>query len=163
MVAGFCPGWDITKYRVKINVGREEVVLSPQFLVLSVGNVGAARVKRVGGRQLKVLSGECRALGGSSCQDKPFFEICLGEKHRKPYNIFPQAGIAQLVEHNLAKVGVASSSLVSRSHTMQASSFGGFFYFVVWRWRGARVVEWGGLENRCALIRTEGSNPSLSA
>ena len=26
-----------------------------------------------------------------------------------------QAGIAQLVEHNLAKVGVASSSLVSRS------------------------------------------------
>ena len=29
--------------------------------------------------------------------------------------------------------------------------------------RGARVVESGGLENRCALIRTEGSNPSLSA
>jgi hypothetical protein len=27
----------------------------------------------------------------------------------------PAAGIAQLVEHNLAKVGVASSSLVSRS------------------------------------------------
>ena len=27
----------------------------------------------------------------------------------------PIAGIAQLVEHNLAKVGVASSSLVSRS------------------------------------------------
>ncbi len=26
-----------------------------------------------------------------------------------------QAGIAQLVEHNLAKVGVASSNLVSRS------------------------------------------------
>jgi hypothetical protein len=32
-----------------------------------------------------------------------------------------QAGIAQLVEHNLAKVGVASSNLVSRS----------IFYFVV--------------------------------
>ncbi len=27
-----------------------------------------------------------------------------------------EAGIAQLVEHNLAKVGVASSSLVSRSN-----------------------------------------------
>ena len=27
-----------------------------------------------------------------------------------------KAGIAQLVEHNLAKVGVASSSLVSRSN-----------------------------------------------
>ena len=29
--------------------------------------------------------------------------------------------------------------------------------------RGARVVEWDGLENRCARKRTEGSNPSLSA
>ena len=28
-----------------------------------------------------------------------------------------KAGIAQLVEHNLAKVGVASSSLVSRSNS----------------------------------------------
>ncbi len=25
------------------------------------------------------------------------------------------------------------------------------------------MVEWGGLENRCARKRTEGSNPSLSA
>jgi hypothetical protein len=32
-----------------------------------------------------------------------------------PYNARPRAGIAQLVEHDLAKVGVASSSLVSRS------------------------------------------------
>lgn len=31
------------------------------------------------------------------------------------------AGIAQLVEHNLAKVGVASSSLVSRSKLMHTS------------------------------------------
>ena len=30
-----------------------------------------------------------------------------------------KAGIAQLVEHNLAKVGVASSSLVSRSSLIQ--------------------------------------------
>ena len=29
--------------------------------------------------------------------------------------------------------------------------------------RGAEVVERGGLENRCAFIDTEGSNPSLSA
>ena len=29
----------------------------------------------------------------------------------------PKAGIAQLVEHDLAKVGVASSSLVSRSNS----------------------------------------------
>jgi hypothetical protein len=32
-----------------------------------------------------------------------------------PYNARSRAGIAQLVEHDLAKVGVASSSLVSRS------------------------------------------------
>ena len=31
------------------------------------------------------------------------------------------------------------------------------------RRRGAGVVERGGLENRCALTSTEGSNPSLSA
>jgi hypothetical protein len=30
---------------------------------------------------------------------------------------WPKAGVAQLVEHDLAKVGVASSSLVSRSQT----------------------------------------------
>jgi hypothetical protein len=29
--------------------------------------------------------------------------------------------------------------------------------------RGARVAEWAGLENRCILTDTEGSNPSLSA
>ena len=29
--------------------------------------------------------------------------------------------------------------------------------------RGARAVEWGGLENRCALLGTGGSNPSPSA
>ena len=29
--------------------------------------------------------------------------------------------------------------------------------------RGARAVEWAGLENRCPGNRTEGSNPSLSA
>lgn len=29
--------------------------------------------------------------------------------------------------------------------------------------RDARAVEWGGLENRCARKRTEGSNPSPSA
>ena len=34
---------------------------------------------------------------------------------REQASIAENAGIAQLVEHNLAKVGVASSSLVSRS------------------------------------------------
>ena len=30
-------------------------------------------------------------------------------------------------------------------------------------WRGARVAESGGLENRCTLTGTVGSNPTLSA
>lgn len=29
--------------------------------------------------------------------------------------------------------------------------------------RGARVVDWDGLENRCTCKRTVGSNPTLSA
>ena len=37
------------------------------------------------------------------------------------------AGIAQLVEHDLAKVGVASSSLVSRSKFTIPRFCGGFF------------------------------------
>ncbi len=37
------------------------------------------------------------------------------------------AGIAQLVEHDLAKVGAASSSLVSRSENRKSKA--SFFYF----------------------------------
>ena len=39
------------------------------------------------------------------------------------------AGIAQLVEHDLAKVGVASSSLVSRSSFTQSLGSPGFCFF----------------------------------
>ena len=39
------------------------------------------------------------------------------------------AGIAQLVEHDLAKVGAASSSLVSRSEKMAPPKKGRLFYF----------------------------------
>ena len=38
------------------------------------------------------------------------------------------AGIAQLVEHDLAKVGVASSSLVSRSSFQQSLGLPGFCF-----------------------------------
>jgi hypothetical protein len=31
------------------------------------------------------------------------------------------------------------------------------------KWRGARVAEWDGLENRCGFRVTVGSNPTLSA
>ena len=42
--------------------------------------------------------------------------------------LFRAAGIAQLVEHNLAKVGVASSSLVSRSNYTKPRILGAFLY-----------------------------------
>ena len=47
---------------------------------------------------------------------------------------FFDAGIAQLVEHDLAKVGVASSSLVSRSQSPES-------------WKGCRAFF---LENDCS-------------
>ena len=50
------------------------------------------------------------------------------------------AEIAQLVEHNLAKVRVASSSLVFRSKKV----------LQVRHWKGGRVVDYSGLENRRA-------------
>ena len=50
------------------------------------------------------------------------------------------AEIAQLVEHNLAKVRVASSSLVFRSKKVLHVRY----------WKGGRVVDYSGLENRRA-------------
>src|SRR5690606_22738167 len=50
---------------------------------------------------------------------------------RKSYCIFAaRAGIAQLVEHNLAKVGVASSSLVSRSVKPLKRKFERLFIYI---------------------------------
>ena len=46
-------------------------------------------------------------------------------RDRWPVETGRVAGIAQLVEHNLAKVGVAGSSPVSRSGVMHAASRGG--------------------------------------
>ncbi len=47
----------------------------------------------------------------------------------------PVAGIAQLVEHDLAKVGVASSSLVSRSKFIAFRNSGGLFY-----WKETEII-----------------------
>ncbi len=43
----------------------------------------------------------------------------------------PIAGIAQLVEHDLAKVGVASSSLVSRSKKKRKQKKASFFHYEI--------------------------------
>ncbi len=62
------------------------------------------------------------------------------------------AGIAQLVEHDLAKVGVASSSLVSRSKNWQLISLSSFFGFtlLVKSFATGLVAEWScsGLQSR---------------
>ena len=52
----------------------------------------------------------------------PTFALAFREKHLRNQE---NAEIAQLVEHNLAKVGVASSSLVFRSLTSSESPGGG--------------------------------------
>ena len=69
--------------------------------------------------------------------------------NRGKYHIissFPKAGIAQLVEHNLAKVGVASSNLVSRSKDFKAAPSAAFLALIN---RGC-VAEWlcSGLQSR---------------
>ena len=48
--------------------------------------------------------------------------IVSWEFESPPLHLFWVAEIAQLVEHNLAKVGVASSSLVFRSHAAKQPS-----------------------------------------
>ncbi len=55
----------------------------------------------------------------------PMLDNCGGASRIPPH----QAGIAQLVEHNLAKVGVASSNLVSRSRISITPRPGGVFRF----------------------------------
>ena len=50
----------------------------------------------------------------------PTFALAFREKHLRNQE---NAEIAQLVEHNLAKVGVASSSLVFRSKIAQVAEW----------------------------------------
>src|SRR5215207_7243884 len=57
-------------------------------------------------------------LGWRSKQMFAFVGACVDDRSRRkpaPVGSAKRAGIAQLVEHNLAKVGVAGSSPVSRS------------------------------------------------
>jgi hypothetical protein len=78
---------------------------------------------------------------GSVCKPLSFFGIVF--KLPKGSN----ADVAQLVEHNLAKVGVASSNLVIRSHQAQAFS----------------TVEWPrGEAAACKAVHT-GSNPVFTS
>lgn len=55
------------------------------------------------------------------------------------------AEIAQLVEHDLAKVGAASSSLVSRSDKMGASEEGAPFFIVRLGFNSGRPVQGAGI------------------
>ena len=64
------------------------------------------------------------------CIFRKLIYLCTHNSRRQKVSVevFKQARVAQLVEHNLAKVGVASSNLVSRS--IMALSKKGFIVFV---------------------------------
>ena len=68
------------------------------------------------------------------------------------------AGIAQLVEHNLAKVGVASSSLVSRSK-LKPQRLSGVFY------EAKQVIQAGWQSGYAAACKAvdAGSIPTLAS
>ncbi len=61
----------------------------------------------------------------------------------------PNAEIAQLVEHNLAKVGVASSSLVFRSRSLSAMR--GFFHCASINYYRAHKGQYGSVRKVCVL------------
>ena len=82
----------------------------------------------------------------------PFQKKCL-TLHRKRQNVLPNAKIAQLVEHDLAKVGVAGSSPVFRSS---------FFYFLLTRLlkllkQSAKIAQL--VEHDLAKVGVAGSSP----
>ena len=65
---------------------------------------------------------------------KIFFIFCLVIKKYFTFALPNQAGIAQLVEHDLAKVGVAGSSPVSRSKTSPDPEKTGLGFLIKLRW-----------------------------
>src|ERR1700686_3315728 len=83
------------------------------------------------------------------------YRVLLDSRRRIP-TIAPlfRAGIAQLVERNLAKVEVASSSLVSRSNyfSLVVNDLQGFWYSKVWQFDQPRIYPHGWLPVRGACI-----------
>ena len=79
-------------------------------------NVGARGVGRTSVQHFSKSNAACRVAlldPKSCCQNSS--KISLGNVRSFPYTIFSHADMAQLVEHHLAKVGVAGSSPVVRS------------------------------------------------
>src|SRR5690554_1208956 len=68
---------------------------------------------------------DCKSAGG-----------CL--RRFESFSLHQYAGIAQLVEHHVANVRVASSSLVSRSNFK--NTFGCFFYFIKRFWGNFNIT-----------------------
>ena len=58
----------------------------------------------------------------------------LAISHRKPLCFNPKAGVAQLVEHDLPKLGVAGSNPVARS--IHSTAFSTDLAFYIGRCRG---------------------------
>ena len=90
-------------------------------------SVGSRQKERSVGTNLFVCPFSGRKSGKQAAS---FFRKILEKKSESLIITIRQAGIAQLVEHNLAKVGVASSSLVSRSIKVLVTNRG-FFIFIV--------------------------------
>ena len=78
------------------------------------------------------------------------------------YICTPNAKVAQLVEHDLAKVGVASSNLVFRSNPFSAKKKG--FIFEGLDTTKAQMVELVDTQDlkSCSRKRSAGSIPALS-
>ena len=90
--------------------------------------VGARGVGRTSVQHFSKSNAACRValLGPKSCCQNSS-KISLGKARSFPYTIFSHADMAQLVEHHLAKVGVAGSSPVVRSMNLRAPVRRGFF------------------------------------
>ena len=66
------------------------------------------------------------------------FKLTVAQKTLKYWVLY--AGIAQLVERNLAKVEVASSRLVSRSKQNRGSIVFPFLILEILMWRDSKMV-----------------------
>src|SRR5215212_7531974 len=88
-----------------------------------------------------VLGPRPRLRGGRLCAGAEFLQPPVRGLRNSGYNFGFDAGIAQLVERNLAKVEVASSSLVSRSRSVKGTPLRRPFASDV-------LVAWGALAKR---------------
>ena len=139
-----CTNWGRTSSR---RIGRVLAAIHAgalRKLVLARASIGAAMLRVIGNGKRKRDDHRGRKWADEGHEAAFFLSDVCHLHHRSPFPVSRylflvythlHAGIAQLVEHNLAKVGVAGSSPVSRSYqttddrrqTTEAWKFGGLF------------------------------------